>query len=158
MIEKKEFLIPKNVEEGVTLFGNIKIKELIKTLLPSFLLSAGVFYTPLNPFVKIGLISGLILVPLYLISDRPVRKNIPVLYHLKTWIKYGLRQKDFIYQKERYYHAETVQMDKNKGTKTKTNRPTVHSAKSYTRKSIDYNGQQTNKTSENHLKKYGTHE
>ncbi|OIK12919.1 hypothetical protein BIV60_15455 [Bacillus sp. MUM 116] len=139
MIEKKEFLIPKNIDEGVKLFGDIKAMELIKTLTPSLLLSAGIFYTPINPFVKLGVAAVLILIPGYLIADRPVRKNINVLYHLKSWIRYELRQKQFSYQKERY-HAESVSKIENKGTKTKTNSAKLHSIKSGTWKPINHQG------------------
>lgn len=146
MIEKKEFLIPKNVDEGVKLFGDIKAGELIKTLTPSLLLSAGVFYAPLNPFVKIGVAALLILIPGYLIADRPVRKNIPVLYHMKTWIRYELRKKDFSYEKERY-NAYTILKVENQGAKTKTDSAKLHTIKSGSWKSPNHSKQQISKTS-----------
>ena len=156
MIEKKEFLISKNVEEGVKLFGDITAKELIKTLSPSLLLSGGIFYIPFNPFVKIGVCAFLILIPGYLIMDRPIRKNIPVLYHLKTWMKYELRQKAFLYRKEKY--DANVSEVENKRTKTKADSPKLHPVKKRIRFVITHDRQQINQTSENHLKKYGTNE
>lgn len=156
MTEKKEFLIPKNVEEGLKLFGDIKAKELIKTLLPSVLLSAGVFYLPINPFVKLGIVGALILIPGYLIADRPIRKNIPVLYHLKTWIRYELRQKDFTYKKERY-HVNVSEIE-NKGTEAKADSPKFHPIESRVGRIINYDRKQISQTSENHIKKYGTYE
>ena len=156
MIEKKEFLISKNVEEGLKLFGDITAKELIKTLSPSLLLSAGIFYIPFNPFVKIGVCAFLILIPGYLIMDRPIRKNIPVLYHLKTWMKYEVRQKAFLYRKEKYdAHISEVE---NKGTETKADSPKRYTLKIRKRKSTHHTGQQIGETLENHIPKYGTNE
>ncbi|MFD4863439.1 hypothetical protein [Streptomyces atratus] len=145
MIEKKEFLIPKTIEEGVKLFGDIKAGELIKTLSVPVIISALTFYLPISPFVKLGVVAGLILIPGYLIADRPIRKNIPVMYHLRAWIKYELRQKEFRYEKERYY--ETISEDENEGTETKTNSAKIHTIKGGTWKSTRHAGQQVSKTS-----------
>ncbi|MEH7470541.1 hypothetical protein V7158_01965 [Priestia megaterium] len=120
MIEKKDFIIPENVEEGVKLLGDVKVKELIKTLAPSLLLSIGTYYLPLNPIVKLAIIAALFIIPGYLILDRPVRRNIPVMYHVKAYFKFMLRQKDFSYKKERY-HVEAISENEDKGTETKAN-------------------------------------
>ncbi|MBT2648431.1 hypothetical protein J7E52_17305 [Bacillus sp. ISL-34] len=145
MIEKKEFLIPKTIDEGVKLFGDIKAGELIKTLSVPLIISALTFYLPFNPFVKLGVVAGLILIPGYLIADRPVRKNIPVMYHLRAWIKYELRQKEFRYEKERY--DETISEIEDQGAKAKTDSAKIHSIKSRPWKSASHTGQQISKTS-----------
>lgn len=145
MIEKKEFLIPKTIDEGVKLFGDIKAGELIKTLSVPVILSAITFYLPVGPIIKLSVVAGLIIVPGYLIADRPVRKNITVMYHLKAWIKYELRQKEFRYEKERYY--ETISEIEDEGRKTKTNSAKIHTIESRTWKSTGHTGQQVSKTS-----------
>ncbi|MFB9324297.1 hypothetical protein, partial [Cryptosporangium minutisporangium] len=104
----KEFLIPENVEKGLSIFGDVKVKELIKALAPSALLSVGIFYMPsVSILVKAGLIVCLIGVPLYLVYDRPVRKNIPVMYNVKAGLIYALKQKRFSYKKERFDNDKT---------------------------------------------------
>lgn len=145
MIEKKEFLIPKTIDEGVKLFGEIKAGELIKTMSIPLILSAITVYLPIGPFVKIGIVAGLILIPGYLIADRPVRKNITVMYHLKAWIKYELRQKEFRYEKERYY--ETISEIEDEGRETKTDSAKIHTIKNRPWKSASHTGQQVSKTS-----------
>ncbi|MDF1995807.1 hypothetical protein [Peribacillus frigoritolerans] len=156
MIEKKEFLIPKTIDEGVKLFGDIKAGELIKTLSVPLILSALTFYLPIGPFVKLGVVAGLIIIPGYLIADRPVRKNITVMYHLKAWIRYELRQKELRYEKERYY--ETISEVEDQGTETKTDSAKIHTIKSRVGRVIDYDRKQINQTVENHEPKYGTYE
>jgi hypothetical protein len=145
MIEKKEFLIPKTIDEGVKLFGDIKAGELVKTLAIPIALSAITFYLPISPLVKLGIVAGLIIIPGYMIADRPVRKNITVMYHLKAWIKYELRQKEFRYEKERYY--ETISENEDEGTETKIDSAKIHTIESRSWKSASHAGQQTRKTS-----------
>jgi hypothetical protein len=145
MIEKKEFLIPKTIDEGVKLFGDIKAGELVKTLAIPIVLSAITFYLPISPLVKLGIVAGLIIIPGYMIADRPVRKNITVMYHLKAWIKYELRQKEFRYEKERY-HVQNAEIE-NEGTEAKTDSAKIHTIESRSWKFASHTRQQTRKTS-----------
>lgn len=139
MADKKEFLIPENVEEGVKLFGEVKAKELIITLAPSLLISTAIFYSPIdNPVIKLGIIAGLLVIPGYMIIERPVRKNITILYVLKAYIKYMLREKRLTYVKERY-HVQTVIEKTNDRGKTKEYSTKSNPIKSSTWGVIDNN-------------------
>ena len=128
--EKKEFLIPENVDEGVKILGDVKLKELIKTLAPSALLSAGLYFIPIDhpyaPFAKIGIAAMLFIVPGYMILERPVRRNIHILYMVKSYIRFMLREKHLPYRKEKY-HAEPIENEQGReeeanSTKSDTNK------------------------------------
>lgn len=137
MTDKKQFLIPENVEEGVKLFGDVKVKELIKTLAPSALLSAAIFYSPIdNPFIKLGIVAMLFVIPGYLIMDRPIRRNIPVLYLLKVYINYMLREKHYPFVKEKY-HVQSINEEAKQGRETKADSTKGNPIKSSSWRTID---------------------
>lgn len=135
--EKKEFLIPENIEEGVKILGEVKVKELIKALAPSAILSAVIFYLPIsNPFIQIGIVAALFVIPGYLIMDRPIRRNIPVLYILKAYVRYMLREKHLPYRKEKY-NVQTITEETNQGRKAEADSTKSDSDKSGSWRVID---------------------
>jgi hypothetical protein len=104
MSDKKEFLIPKNVNPHFEVVPNVNLKDL-KLIVPSILFDVPfVLFVPLGVPWKLGVVAITLLFPLALIINRPIRENIPSWKHLKWMLDFAGRQKKFYYKKRGYVH------------------------------------------------------
>lgn len=99
-MDKKDFVIPKNVNSKFELIPNVGLKDMI-FFIPSLVIDIPLaLLVPISPPTKIIFCAVSFFVPFSLVFIRPLRENIPAWKQLVWRFQYMKRQKRFIYRKK----------------------------------------------------------